>query len=765
MKIKIAIAFLFLSLFVFYLFRYIDNAKDQTIQELNEHSLLTVEATYNAVINTYEIAAKKDFNFFMNRSDVLNLLHSFKDAQTPQEQNILRGELYRHLYKDYDVMKKMHVRQFHLHTNDGKSLLRMHLPYENGDSLIDFRPSIRIVNQEHKSVIGFEGGRIFPGYRYVYPIMDKGEYLGSVEFSVAFEGIEEKLNTLLPNYIYQLIISKDESYNKVFSWHRRFFTPSRFGGDYYLENPELSNSTELYLNNELISRLIVLAKSSSNFNFNLAAHKDFSVPIIDADKGYAVNFITIKNTSNKAAGYVVCFSLENEIAQIAANYKKYKIFALLMSIIVFTLFFVIVIQIEKLRRSKNKLKSINHSLSEAQKIAHFGFIEYDHLKDRYYLSEEVYNIFGVNPKYFKPSYQVLLSHVHPDDVKKVHKAYTESIINKTIYITQHRLIQESGEVVFVEEHGNHEFNAEGEIVKSIGSIYDITQQMIAYENLERFIDLQTSIVILTDGIHFSFANKSFYHFFGFEDLAAFKEESLCICDRFIQQNGFFSLADVKEGEVHWIESLLNLSLRQRIVFMFDTTATPHAFGVSINKYDTKSYVVEFNDISDSMIEKLQLEKQLNRDQLTGAYNRTYFETNIEQVLKLNRAKGLKTGIVFFDIDHFKLINDSYGHDMGDEVLISLVKLVKEQIRKYDHLVRWGGEEFIIIARTTSLQSLLQMTQKIRIEIANHKFKAIPNLTCSFGIAIHQEEEPIKLTITRADEKLYEAKESGRNQVK
>ena len=120
--------------------------------------------------------------------------------------------------------------------------------------------------------------------------------------------------------------------------------------------------------------------------------------------------------------------------------------------------------------------------------------------------------------------------------------------------------------------------------------------------------------------------------------------------------------------------------------------------------------------------------------------------------------------MFFDIDHFKSINDTYGHDVGDNILVSLTQVVKEQIRGYDHLVRWGGEEFIIIVRVESQENILQMTEKIRVKIQNHNFEDIRRLTCSFGIAIYKEDETISSTITRADEKLYDAKNNGRNQI-
>lgn len=764
MKFRIIISFVFVNLLVILIYQYMQNAKEEAIEEFNYHSLLTTKATYSAVIDTYEVAAKKDFIHLMSNEKILNLLHKFKKSTTIKEKNLLRGDLYRLIYKSYDSMKLLFVRQFHFHTHDGKSLLRMHLPYESGDSLMECRTSVRLANTQLKNVTGFEGGRIYSGFRYIFPIIDKGEHLGSVEFSISFEAIENKLKTLLPEYIYQLIISKDDSYDKTFDWHRSFFSVSELDSDYYVENTLLSSISSKNVKNEFVAKLIELAKKSTDFKKRIKAHKDFFIPIIDNNKGYAVNFIAFKNTDNKHAGYIVYFALEDEIIDITYEYNLYMSITFGMVIIVFILLLALINQVEKLRQHKNKLQSINNSLNEAQRVAHFGFVEYLHTTKKYYISDEVYKILGVNPKTFKPSLKSFLSLVHKDDVKMVYKKYIESIKNKSNYESCHRMFKSSGELCYVEGYGSHEFDKTGKIIKSIGTLYDVTNQMIAYESLERFVNLQSSIVILTDGDSFQFANKSFYNFFGYENLDAFKEDYSCICDKFIENDDFFHLKKVKEFESNWVESLLNLSVRKRIVFMLDSTSTPHAFSVNINKYDNKVYEIEFNDISDSMIEKMQLEQQLNIDQLTKAYNRVYFETNKENIIRTNKEQNAQTGIIFFDIDHFKDINDTYGHDVGDEVLISLVKVVKEQIRVYDHLVRWGGEEFLIVTRVESYDGIKQMTENIRIKIQNYNFKNISKLTCSFGIAIHNENEDIKSTITNADQKLYEAKEGGRNKV-
>lgn len=766
MRKKLLILSVVFVLLVFFLFNYIDTTKQETIDRFDENSRQTVKATYLAILETYETAAKKDFYAFMDRDDVLERLHAFKKSKSRHERNVLRGELYRLLYKPYEQMRRLHVRQFHIHTDDGKSLLRMHLPYESGDALLDLRKSIRIVNEEHRSVTGFEGGRIFPGYRYVFPIIDKGEYLGSVEFSLSFDGVEKKLAELLGSiYDSELIMDRKESLDKAFQWHKKLLFISAFNGNYYIEKPVISAVSKRHLHDKLLMKIKALVKSSPEFTKKLHAHKDFSVSVIDQNKGYLANFISVINTENKHAGYLVSYCLQDELIGIDHIYTKYKIIAFTLSLIIVALLFVIFEQFEKLHKNKKELQAINDSLNEAQKVAHFGVLTYDYKKDDFYLSDEVYEIYGVSPETFHPSFEEFLSLVHSDDREKVEQIYKESLQNKSNYELQYRIIKHSDEIRFIEQHVSHEVDTKGELLKSTVTLYDITAQMRAYENLQRFINLQSSIVILTDGIHFQFANKSFYSFFGYENLEAFTKKYQGICERFVAHNGFFSLADMTLDDKTWIDGLLKLSKRQRIVSMVDSTGTPHGFSVKLNKFDQENYVVEFIDITDEMLEKLQLEKQLTKDQLTKAYNRVYFETNIGKIMNLNQQNGSDTGIVFFDIDHFKRINDTYGHKVGDDVLATLVKIIDESIRSYDHLIRWGGEEFIIIARVKAQTEIENMVEHIREKIENYDFKEIPKLTCSFGIAIHQEGESIKSTVSRADDKLYEAKNNGRNQVR
>lgn len=284
------------------------------------------------------------------------------------------------------------------------------------------------------------------------------------------------------------------------------------------------------------------------------------------------------------------------------------------------------------------------------------------------------------------------------------------------------------------------------------------------ERLQKFIDTQNSIVILSDGRTLKYVNRAFLDFLGYKTLEDYRMEHDCICEQFMRLEEFFHVGKVKEDEAHWIESLLNLSGRRRVVSMIDSHGEAHAFSVSINHYEHDDHIVSLSDISDTMIEKLELSQEAIVDELTRAYNRAYFNRHIERLLSSHQMNDMKTGLVFFDVDHFKEINDTFGHDVGDQVLYSLVSLVKGHSRNTDKIIRWGGEEFIIICELEYDEALYQIAEHLRSVIEAHRFYDIPSVTCSFGCVVHDESISIFQTIKKADERLYLAKENGRNRV-
>lgn len=177
-----------------------------------------------------------------------------------------------------------------------------------------------------------------------------------------------------------------------------------------------------------------------------------------------------------------------------------------------------------------------------------------------------------------------------------------------------------------------------------------------------------------------------------------------------------------------------------------------------------SFVSTGKDITDRIEMQQDLEKLASTDQLTGIYNRHKFEELYSN--ELERAKRYKKplSLVMFDIDHFKNVNDTYGHDAGDAVLQRIAKIIKENIRTSDIFARWGGEEFLILCIESELNNAAALAEKLRTSIESEEFDKVGRITSSFGVASYIDKEAKDIFIKRADDALYIAKNEGRNRV-
>jgi diguanylate cyclase (GGDEF)-like protein len=165
-----------------------------------------------------------------------------------------------------------------------------------------------------------------------------------------------------------------------------------------------------------------------------------------------------------------------------------------------------------------------------------------------------------------------------------------------------------------------------------------------------------------------------------------------------------------------------------------------------------------------LLEKYNLTISSTLDKLTGAYNRKYFEEALIFMLDSTRVEKSQFAVIMFDIDDFKGINDKYGHQTGDEVLVKLIKEVKKCIEEKDIIGRYGGEEFIILLPNANKEKAISTAEKIRISVENAKILGDKrNITISIGIAISTNESiSYEEIIGRADQALYEAKHEGKN---
>jgi diguanylate cyclase (GGDEF)-like protein/PAS domain S-box-containing protein len=177
-----------------------------------------------------------------------------------------------------------------------------------------------------------------------------------------------------------------------------------------------------------------------------------------------------------------------------------------------------------------------------------------------------------------------------------------------------------------------------------------------------------------------------------------------------------------------------------------------------------AFIVVTRDITERKKWEQKLEELSITDPLTKAFNRLRFMASLEAEIRRSKRYVASFSLVMFDIDHFKSINDNFGHDSGDRILVAITGLVQKEIRDTDVLARWGGEEFILLLPHTDGATAAEAAERIRLSLERHDFQPVGNVTASFGVTEYRAGEGTDTLLKRVDAALYRAKEQGRNRV-
>ena len=293
-------------------------------------------------------------------------------------------------------------------------------------------------------------------------------------------------------------------------------------------------------------------------------------------------------------------------------------------------------------------------------------------------------------------------------------------------------------------------NLEATIRKQTDSLKHLNNE------LNLLFDLIPNITLITSGQRILRANDRFFDFAGYPDIEAFRKDHDCICDLFVEREGYLKPS---MGGLTWTEYILS---RPKTIHraILQQNGQEKVFTVDVVPFpiqDMTEYIAVFDDIT-------EINLLASTDRLTGLDNRAKIDEVLQERLFDYERNKRDFSIVIIDIDHFKKVNDTYGHIVGDTVLKKLASLLRENTRKLDHVGRWGGEEFIIICNGSDLQGTRILAQHLREKVAAEPFDFVHHITASFGVAQYEEGIPLNELFRRADTALYRAKNNGRNQV-
>ena len=531
----------------------------------------------------------------------------------------------------------------------------------------------------------------------------------------------------------------------------------------------------------LISKYPIIDKSE--INKQLPLNNDISVRIRAGEKSSSLEYIASTDNEKRVASFIVMDKYPFYV-QVALSQKEYleqwKRNLIVVSILIFLfilgaflLFLVVQKSYLKEQLSINKQKElINEILKEKIKyetllklssdavfvvdIDTSKILEYSHQtkKNLGYNNKEMQSLTVIDIDIDLKSveeFKEIISNINSEiiSLQRVHQRKNGTIYNASITAVKIRI------------NGKDYIYASTRDITEKIKIQNKLEE--SYKNLEKLIETQNNIVILTNGKEIKFANQKFFNFLGFKNLTYFKEKHKCICEFFIENDRFFHLKKINEDEI-WLDKILELEESKRVVCMKGKDSLEYLFSVWVNNFDDETKIVSFTDISQTILENIYLEEKILHDKLTNAYNREFFENNYKRFIDNCKINNTKLAFAILDIDYFKDVNDRFGHDVGDLFLIEFVQVIQKYSRKNDILIRWGGEEFILILELDSSKDLEKILENLRNSIEFHDFQKVGNKTCSIGATIYKDDEDILKTIKRADESLYQAKNSGRNKV-
>ncbi|MDT8339848.1 MAG: diguanylate cyclase, partial [Sulfurimonas sp.] len=184
----------------------------------------------------------------------------------------------------------------------------------------------------------------------------------------------------------------------------------------------------------------------------------------------------------------------------------------------------------------------------------------------------------------------------------------------------------------------------------------------------------------------------------------------------------------------------------------------------VPQIDEHDNIKSFVSIGIDITAKKELEKLATIDKLTGIYNRRRFEEFLQIEMEVAKRHSQPLSLILVDIDHFKSVNDTYGHQVGDMVLSQTTKVISQNLRKSDIFGRWGGEEFVVICPQTNKNKAFILAEKLRASIEEHEFEKVGHKTICLGIAELEHDDNEKTLVEKADKALYEAKNGGRNRA-
>lgn len=274
------------------------------------------QSIIEATIQQYEMVAKTIFNEAINKPEVLQILSQIGGASY-QKKSQLRGQLYQQISPVYQRLKQLQFRQLHFHTAKSISFLRFHRLEHFGDLLSAARKSVVLANKKRQPVHGFESGKHFQAFRNVFPISHQGKNLGTVEVSLSFNVILDKIKQLMADHDYLFVMKKDYVFSSLYFTEDDIYQPLSINPDYVYEalDPQGQEYKE-YITPSIQLIHSAIQSRKAEIQQRMAEENAFVLTQYIADTAYLIEFMPVKNIFGENRGYIIFYAHSDEIQEL-----------------------------------------------------------------------------------------------------------------------------------------------------------------------------------------------------------------------------------------------------------------------------------------------------------------------------------------------------------------------------------------------------------------------------------------------------------------
>lgn len=404
-------------------------------------------------------------------------------------------------------------------------------------------------------------------------------------------------------------------------------------------------------------------------------------------------------------------------------------------------------------------------LETALRIAHLGTFEWNIVDNSEIWSVHFFKIFGLDPMLHRPSHDLFLSCVHPDDVRHVEQALEQALQNIRPYDVEYRIIWPEQQIRRIHAQGEMYFNDIGQAFMLIGTVQDITEQYRREEAQRLAITVFNAVdegVVVTDPQHRIIAvNPAFTFITGYTQAEVIGRTPLLLvadenqemlyqqCLSSLEQHHQWSgeLGQKRKNGETYVESLSIKAVR-------DERGT------------ITHYVRVFADITEKKKSEQLIWHQANFDALTKLANRHMLQDRLQQELRKAERDQLSMALLVIDLDRFKEINDTLGHDMGDVLLVEAARRISACVRASDTVARQGGDEFVILlAGLEDFDCVERIARSLVCSLVEpfNLGSEQAYISASIGIALYPNDAgSIDDLLKHADQAMYSSKNAGRN---